>query len=45
MGIRWCVAWPLSTRHVEEFLKEPRVYVNHYTINRDVALPLISSRQ
>jgi len=45
MGICCCVAWPLSTRHVEGLLKEPRVYVDHYTFNRDVGLPLISSRQ
>ena len=33
MGIRWYLAYPLSTRHVEELLQERSVYVNHSTIN------------
>ena len=34
MGIRWYVAYPLSTRHVEELMKERGVDVDHSTINR-----------
>ena len=34
MGIRWYVAYPLSTRHVEELMKERGVTVDHSTINR-----------
>jgi len=34
MGIRWYVAYPLSTRHVEEFMEERGVEVDHATINR-----------
>ena len=34
MGIRWYVAYPLSTRHVEELMEERRVEVDHSTINR-----------
>jgi putative transposase len=34
MGVRWYVAYPLSTRHVEELMEERRVEVDHATINR-----------
>jgi putative transposase len=34
MGVRWYVAYPLSTRHVEELLEERGVEVDHATINR-----------
>jgi transposase-like protein len=36
MGVRWYVAYPLSTRHVEELMLERRVHVDHSTINRRV---------
>jgi putative transposase len=34
MGVRWYVAYPLSTRQVEELLLERGVHVDHSTINR-----------
>jgi putative transposase len=34
MGGRWYVAYPLSTRHVEELMKERGVDVDHSTLNR-----------
>src|SRR5437764_12988200 len=34
MGVRWYVAYPLSTRHVEELMLERGVPVDHLTINR-----------
>src|SRR5712691_377623 len=34
MGVRWYVAYPLSTRHVEELMQERGVSVDHSTINR-----------
>jgi transposase-like protein len=34
MGVRWYVAYPLSTRHVEELMAERGVDVDHSTINR-----------
>jgi putative transposase len=34
MGVRWDVAYPLSTRHVEELMLERGVHVDHSTINR-----------
>src|SRR5215467_7234748 len=34
MGVRWYVAYPLSTRHVEELMHERGVHVDHSTINR-----------
>ena len=33
-GVRWYVAYPLSTRHVEELMEERGVEVDHATINR-----------
>jgi transposase-like protein len=33
-GVRWYVAYPLRTRHVEELLRERGVHVDHSTINR-----------
>jgi putative transposase len=33
-GVRWYVAYPLSTRHVEELMRERGVHVDHSTINR-----------
>jgi putative transposase len=32
--VRWYVAYPLSTRHVEELMRERGVRVDHSTINR-----------
>jgi putative transposase len=34
MCVRWYVAYPLSTRHVEELMEERGVHVDHATINR-----------
>jgi len=34
MGVRWYLAYPLSTRHVEELMEERGVKVDHATINR-----------
>ena len=34
MGVRWYVAYPLSTHHVEELMEERGVSVDHSTINR-----------
>src|SRR3989440_11193016 len=34
MGVRWYVAYPLSTRHIEELMLEWGVHVDHSTINR-----------
>ena len=34
MGVRWYLAYPLSTRHVEELMEECGVNVDHTTINR-----------
>jgi putative transposase len=34
MGVRWYLAYPLSTRHVEELMAERGVKVDHATINR-----------
>src|SRR5918999_882695 len=34
MGVRWYLAYPLSTRHVEELMEERGVDVDHATINR-----------
>src|ERR1700741_2530373 len=34
MGVRWYVAYPLSTRHVGELMLERVVHVDHSTINR-----------
>ena len=36
MGIRWSLAYPLSTCHVEELMDERGVDVNHATSNRGV---------
>jgi putative transposase len=33
-GIRWYVAYPLSTRHVEELMRERGIHVDHSTVNR-----------
>src|SRR5262245_4376309 len=33
-GVRWYVAYPLSTRHVEELMEERGLHVDHSTINR-----------
>jgi putative transposase len=33
-GVRWYVAYPLSTHHVEELMRERGVHVDHATINR-----------
>jgi putative transposase len=33
-AVRWYVAYPLSTRHVEELMRERGVHVDHSTVNR-----------
>jgi len=33
-GVRWYMAYPLSTRHVEDLMLERGVNVDHATINR-----------
>jgi putative transposase len=33
-AVRWYVAYPLSTRHVEELMQERGVFVDHATVNR-----------
>ncbi len=33
-GVRWYLAYPLSTRHVEELMEERGVELDHATINR-----------
>jgi putative transposase len=33
-GVRWYVAYPLSTRHIEELMLEHGVHVDHSTIKR-----------
>jgi putative transposase len=33
-GVRWYVAYPLSTRHVEELMRERGVHVDHSPIHR-----------
>src|SRR5262245_19172257 len=33
-GVRWYIAYPLSTRHVEELKRERGVHVDHSTVNR-----------
>ena len=37
MGVRWYLAYPLSTRHVEELMEERGVELDHATINRWVS--------
>ena len=37
MGIRWYVAYPLSTRHVEALMEERGVAGDHATMNRGVS--------
>jgi putative transposase len=34
MCARWYVAYPLSTRHVEEVMQERGVFIDHSTVNR-----------
>jgi transposase-like protein len=34
MGVRWYLAYPLSTRHVEELMAERGVELDHATIHR-----------
>jgi putative transposase len=34
VGVRWYVAYPLSTRHVEELMLERGVHVDHSTVSR-----------
>jgi putative transposase len=34
MGVHWYLAYPLSTRHVEELMAERDVVLDHATINR-----------
>ena len=33
-AVRWYVAYPLSTRHAEELMRERGVHVDHSTVNR-----------
>ena len=37
MGVRWYVAYPLSSRHVEELMAERGVELDHATIHRWVS--------
>ena len=37
MGVRWYVAYPLSSRHVEELMEERGVELDHATIHRWVS--------
>jgi transposase-like protein len=37
MGVRWYLAYPLSTRHVEELMEERGVELDHTTIHRWVS--------
>ena len=37
MGVRWYLAYPLRTRHVEELMLERGVHVDHSTSNRWVS--------
>jgi len=32
--VRWCVAYPLSYRNIEELMAERNVKVDHSTLNR-----------
>ncbi len=32
--VRWCVAYPLSLRHIEEMMQERDVFVDHATVHR-----------
>jgi putative transposase len=32
--VHWYVAYPLSTRHIEELMLERGVHVDHSTVNR-----------
>ena len=34
MGVRWYLAYPLSTRHVEELMEERGINVDHATVTR-----------
>jgi len=34
MGVRWYVAYPLRTCHVEELMQERGISVEHSTMNR-----------
>jgi len=34
MGVRWSIAYPLSSRHVEELLEERGGPIDHATIQR-----------
>jgi len=36
IGVRWYVAYPLSTRYVEELMEERGVELDHATISRRV---------
>ena len=33
-GVRWSVAYPLNTRHIEELMEERGIHVDHSTISR-----------
>jgi putative transposase len=33
-AVRWYIAYPVSTRHVEELMRERGVHVDHSTVNR-----------
>ena len=35
IGVRWYLAYPLSTRHVEELMEERGVNVDHSTVTPD----------
>jgi hypothetical protein len=44
-GVRWYVAYPPSTRHVEERTLERGVHVDHATINRWIINPAATRRR
>jgi putative transposase len=39
MGVRWYVAYPLSTCHVEELMEERGVEVDHSKPRQDILYP------
>jgi len=40
MGVRWYVAYPLSTRQVEDLMLECGVHGNHFTLTRSCEVVL-----
>ena len=44
MGVRWYVAYPWSTRHIEELMLERGVHVDHSTINERLTAVCLAGR-